>query len=633
MPEPTEISLQGAWRIVVESRSAAWNQRVVAENTESGRQVVTGNPGNRLDVYGQDGTPWTLRIQHDDGSGWEDSWLRPGTEEVSGGTITRTVESEDVTTPDSDRDFDDLVIRLEKIGMVEQPARPHAVNPTSLQMMPDGIFEATLGRYYMRVTVRNTWTRPWPSDARVKITRRSKQWLAASGVRVVDAWSSEEMEALGQEVVGGEVVVGDLDPWESRTLYFKVDVAEAAPRKHQVELQVDEETSHLSKYARAPMMVTRTTFDADDGVFRSECDRGTLVAAVRELSVDYNTLKTAVFRARQLFGGEGGGGGPRPGGTGGDGGADGCSEAELERLRRELKAFLAGEDVDLCRLWSRLQCCCAGGGFGGDGGMGDGDPWVERPPSGLEVVAIPTRVEYRVEYASSFEGQFGPIPFDDPWWKVVLAVVAVILALGAAASAAADLANKSDDVVIGQVTRSVLNERVDAAVATLNGERDLTDAIFSYLDAASGEANTEPYEDLGEVFDTAGTTLSNTEIANLITAFNTNPGDDDARKGVRVVKSGARTGLTFGRMRAVRDAPRDDDDDGVADRTFVDQVIIEEDPDFPNGVSNSGDSGSLWLHWETGAIVGLNHAGNRDANTATASRIEDVMAEMGIDFA
>lgn len=632
--EITELTLEGAWRVIVQSREAAWDQRVVADDTESGTQVLSGNPGNRMDVYGDEARPWTLRIEHNDGSGWEESWLQAGPEQVFAGSITRVVESEDTTTPDSDRDFNDLVIRLEKIGMVEQPARPHAVMPASLHMMPDGVFEATLGRYYMRLTIRNTWTREWPSDARVDITRRSRQWLAARGVRVVDAWTNEEMDALGQEVVGGAVAVGDLDPWETRTVYFKVDVADAAPRKHQVEVEVAEDSTHLSKYARSPMMVTRTTFDPEEAVFRSECDRGTLVAAIRELSVDYNSLKSAVFTARELFGGGGGTDvGPGAGGDWEPGGQAGCSQAELEMLRRELIAFLSGEDVDICRLWARLQCCCAGGGFGDGDGSGDGDPWVERPPTGLEVVAIPTRIDYRVEYAPAFQGQFGPIPFDDPWWKIVLAVIAVILALGAAASAAADLANRSDDVVIGEVTRSVLNERVDAAVATLNGERDLTAALFSYLDAESGELNTVPFESLDGIFDTSGAILTNTEIAGLIATFNANPGDTAAQEGVRVVKSGARTGLTFGRMRSVQDTTRDDDDDGVADRTFQDQVVIEEDPDFPNGLSNSGDSGSLWLHWETGAVVGLNHAGSRSANTAHASRIEDVMSEMAIRFA
>lgn len=630
MPEPTQLTLQGAWRVVVQSRSAGWDQRVLMVGTESGDRSLNGSPGNRIDIYGNDGDPWTLKIQHNDGSGWEESWLRPGPEQVSSGSITRVIESEDKTSEDSDRDFNDLVVRLEKLGMVEQPVRPHAIRPPDLQIMPDGIFEASLGRYYMRVTVQNTWTRPWPSGARVRISDRSRSWLETRGVAVIDTWASEEMEAFGQDVIGGAVEVGDLDPWQTRDIYFKVNVSEALPKKHQIEVQVEEDAAHLSKYARAPIMVTRTTYDPGEGVFVSACDRGTMTAAVHEISVDYNTLKSAVYRARQIFAGSGSSSSD-PGSRRPDRGRRlSCSEAELESLRRDLLDFLKGEQQDICDLWSRLQCCCSRGGF--DGGISDKDPWVELDPSGLEVVAVPTKVTYRIDYQSEFAGQYGPIPFDDPWWKIVLAVIAVILALGAAASAAADLANRSDDVVIGQLTRSVLNDLVDAAVTTLNGERDLTGAIFSYLDAQSGELNTVPFRDLDGVIDTEGATLTNTDIADRIAAFLADPDDEAAQDGVRVVKSGARTGLTFGRMCGIEDSSRDDDGDDVPDRTFRDQIIIEEDPDFPNNVSNSGDSGSLWLLWETGAIVGLNHAGNREDNRAIANRIDDVISELGIEF-
>jgi hypothetical protein len=214
------------------------------------------------------------------------------------------------------------------------------------------------------------------------------------------------MQALGQEVVGGRVLTANLAAWATQLLYFKVDVTDAAPRKHQVEVEVAEPISHLSKYARSPMMVTQTTYDPDGGVFVSECDRGKLTAAIRELQVDSNTLKRAVFRARELFRDGGGPGGPGGGGAGGGssgtpGGGKGCPPAELEKLRRDLLNFLAGKQVDICRVWARIQCCCASGGFGGGNGNGDGDPWVLRPPSGLEILAIPTRVDYRIDYTPS----------------------------------------------------------------------------------------------------------------------------------------------------------------------------------------------------------------------------------------
>jgi hypothetical protein len=630
MADQTQLPITGDWRVIVQSKNAGWQQRVLATGTANGTQVVSGVPGARQDILGNGSSAWQLRIQHNDGThGWQDSWVRLGSSSIGPGSITQVIESEDVTTPSSDRDFNDLVVRLEKLGMVDQPARPFAVLPSTMQMMADGIFETTFGRYFMGVRVRNVWTHPWPAGARVGLTQRSRQWLQAAGVQVIDSWSQTDAQAFGQDVAGGRVLVEGLQPWSTRTVYFKVDVQQALPRKHQVEVEVNEPISHIHPRARAPMLVTRTTYDSTKRVFVSECDRGKLTAAVKELAVDYNTLKRAVYRARELF--QGGSGSPGGGGGGsGSGGSAACHE--IDRLRQELIDFLNGKPIDICDVLRRVQCCCAGGRGPGGSGTGSDDPWTGKGGTGMEIVCIPTLVDYRVDYRSPFAGQYGPIPFDDPWWKVVLAIIAIILALGAAASAAADLANGSNDVVIGEVTRSVLDNLVDAAVVRLNGNRSLTGAIFSYLDAATGEQNTVPLVGLGGLIDTPGTIMTNAEITAAIAAFNANPTDPTAAANVRVFKSGARTGLTFGRLSSVGPSTRDDDDDGVADRTFQNQVIIVADPTMPNGVSDSGDSGSLWIHTSTLSVVALNHAGNRTANTAIASRIEDVMSAMGVRF-
>ncbi|MFQ8432658.1 hypothetical protein [Amaricoccus sp. W119] len=637
MADITQMQIRGDWRVIVRQNNAGFAQRVRALGTADGDRALAGTPGMIADIHGDGQVPWVLKIEHNDGSGWQDNWIRdmaPGlTTPLPPGVIIRRIESEDITTPDSDRDFDDLRIELQKIGMVAQPARPHAIHPSTLTMMPDGIFEASLGRHFMAVTVRNIWTRDWPVGASVGLTQRSRAWLAAGGVRVVDQWSAEDQRIFDQEVTAdGRVVVGALPAWDTIVVHFKVDVAEAAPRKHQVEVEVAEPISHINREARSPMMVTRTTFDSQTSTFVSECDVGRLTAAIGELVVDYNTLKRAVFRARRLFRGDGGSTGGSPG-HGGDGGPGGCDPAEIERIRQQLLAFLKGERIDLCQVVRELQCCCAHGGGDGDGGSGDDGTWGGSGGTGMEVLMFPSLVDYRVDYAPDFNGQFGPLPFEDPWWKLLLVIIAIILSLATAASAAADLANGSDDVVIGNVRRSLLNERVDAAVAELNGNRSLTAAMFSYLDARTGEDNTVPRNALGSVIDTAGAIMTNDEILEAIDAFNENPDDEAAKAGVRVFKSGARTGLTFGRMLIVRNSTRDDDRDGVADREFIDQLVIGEDPDFPNGVSDSGDSGSLWLHWETFRVVGLNHAGSRPDNTAFANRIEDVMAAMDIRFA
>jgi len=645
MADIAELEFVGDWRIVVESQDAAWAQRVVVDSTETGTATV-GGVGGHLDVYGQGQTPWRLRIQHDPSTGWQDSWVRLGARTQTATSIVQVVESEDKTTPASDRDFNDLVIRLEKLGMADQPTKPFAVWPTTLQMMPEGVFEASLGRYLLAVRVRNVFTAAWPGDAVVSLSQRCRQWLAAAGVQVIDAWSAEDAASVGQEVVAGGVRLGALSPWESRLVYFKVDVSAAPAEKLNVEIQVvrpqAEDLTHLNKRARAPMMISRTSYDTTRGVFVSECDRGTLTAVVREVAVDYNTLKRAVTNARKLLRGEGEGAGGGPTGPQGR-----CSPRDLERIQARLRAFLEGKDVDICEIWRDLQrCCCGGGRAGGDDGS-----WVGEGVTGLEFFVFPTSVDYRVEYAVPFAGQFGPIPYDDPWWKVLLLIIAIILAIAAAISAAADLANRSDDVVIGTLTRTILNSLaaapatppapsdpglVDVAVTTLNGRRTLTSAMFSYLDAASDEVNTTPIVALGGRIDTAGVALTNAQLNLIFQNIATNPSDPAAIAATLLFKSGARTGVTLAVLSGLMP---------ISPRTngttifFLNQLLILPDPMAPTGVSRPGDSGSLWLQRGTNAVVGLNHAGAFDpsatppSNFAVACRIEDVMNTIGVRFA
>jgi hypothetical protein len=652
--EITELDFEGDWRISVTSKEAGFDQRVLIANVTEGTVVVPGTPGASRTVHGVGTAAWQLRIQHDDGSGWQDSWLQPGSKSIVGSQIFQGVGSEDITTPESDRDFNDLVIRLDKVGMVDLPTRPSAIRPTAMQMMPDGIFETVLGRYFLAVTVRNIWSVPWPAQASVGLTARCRNWLAAAGIVVVDAWAPSDLDVVAQEMVGAQVRVGALGPWQTRVVYFKVDVSAARPDKHTVEVEVTEpvmpDPDHPNRRASGSIFVTRTTFDPDESVFVSECDRGRLTAAVRELTVDFHTFKMAVGRARELFrpgedgtpgGGAPGGGGPCAGGV-----------ADIDRLRRGLQAFLAGREVDLCELIRLLQCVCACDGTG----PGDlGGPWAGEGATGLEFVAFPTAVDYRVDYNASWAGQHGPIPFDDPWWKVLLVIVAIILTV---ASAAADLANRSDDVVIGSTERALFNPfdtqaeadaalaadpefaTLDVALVLLNGNRSLTPALFSYLDAASGELNTTPVVSLDGRVDTAGTFLTNAQIEQIVQDLVDRPDDPAAKEAARLWKSGARTGVTYAVLKDVipvrnrcesHDPDECDDEENIV--YFTNQLMIGEDPDEPMGVSDSGDSGSLWLQRGTNAVVGLNHAGSRETNTATANRIQDVLEQLAIRFA
>ncbi|MGO8926414.1 MAG: hypothetical protein ACLQU3_05925 [Limisphaerales bacterium] len=653
----TEQSIQGDWRIVVTEHSAAWPQRVVVTGAANGTQILAGNPGLTLDVSGVGFTPWLLTIEHNDGSGWKANSLIALPPQTSGSSLTWNIESDDGggAGPGGDQDFNDLIIRLEKLGMVDQPVCPFAIYPATMQEMPEGVFEASLGRYFMAVTVCNIWTQVWPAQAAVGLTARCRSWLQAGGVIVNDNWTTEDQAALGQQVSGGRVLIGALGPWESTRIYFKVDVSAAQVRKHLVEIEVlqpsAEDLDHLNRKARATISVTRTTYDAVKKVFIGTCDKGTLTADIKKLTVDYNSLKQAVAKARAVL--QGG-----STGSGSDSGC-GCSKEQIELIRRRLLAFLEGKETDICGIWRELTECC----FGGCNCASGGGRWVGVGGSGVGIFAWPTLVEYRVDYNQAFPGQYGPIPFDDPWWKLLLILIAIILSIAAAVSAMFDLADKSDSVVIGPVGRAVLNAfdsmssaqaalqgsppgslpgTVDCAVVQLNGKRGLTSEFFSYMDASSNEMNTTPIVALGGNIDTTGATLTNDQIEQLFQNLADNPGDATAAAALKLFKSGARSGITHGILTALTPVfQRGPEEDGST-IFMVNQLTIFFDPAAPEKICMGGDSGSLWMQSSPPfAIVALNHAGG-DATVngitqtdgeAGACRIEDVMTAMNIRFA
>ena len=657
-PYVSTYDLTGKWRLTVIQKQASYSQRFKVSGSAGTDGTYSGNVGSSVVINGNEDHPWTITIEHNDGStGWQPSEVRERSNTQTGSQIEIVIESEDIPIG-GDRDFTDCVIKAEKIGMIDVPSRGNAVWPTTMQMMPEGIFEKILGRYFLAVRVKNIWTRLWPAGASVGLTQSCRQSLANRGIVISDAWDAEDQVAVGQEIVMSSsrtrVSVGALGPWDTQLIYFKLDVSGVVSSIHTQSIELDvlepsaPDPGHSNRKASSKIWISQTTYDPDKNVFVSDCDIGRMTAAIREITVDYRSLKRAVGKARDLFG------------TGRDpwlrrptsgGPGQYCSKRELELLRRQLLDFLQGKEVDICQVWRRLQCCCATGGFGGRPGDGypGKDPWSKTPPTGMEIISVPNAIDYTIDYNQPFTGKHGPIPYEDPWWKVLLIIIAIILAIAAAASAAADLANRSNDTVIGQVTRAVLNApetepdaatisandpgSVDAAVVRLNGNRSLTGSVFSYLDAHGNEDNTDPVNNLDGHIHTNGAIVTNAEINQLFQNLADNPGDPTLMAQLQVFKSGARTGTTKATLVAGIDtiSRRRKDDGGI--HFFINQLdIVDRDG---SEISNSGDSGSLWLIEDAGGnhrIIGLNHAGCTNLD-ATASRIEDVMNTLNIRFA
>ena len=225
--------------------------------------------------------------------------------------------------------------------------------------------------------------------------------------------------------------------------------------------------------------------------------------------------------------------------------------------------------------------------------------------------------DYTVTPAIPYEGQFGPIPYDDPWWKVLLIIAAVVLLVAGMIAEASDIAYQNEDNVIGRLGRFQQDD-IDAALCVINTDRALV--MNTMLDAQSGEDFLSPLTALnGMVTVQTGNVMTHAEISNLLAL----PIDDAERK---VIKSGATTGFTHGVIAGLSPV-------GHPEATWnIDQLFIIRDPDFDEPVSRAGDSGSVWIHTATLRPVGLNHSGSADdsGDTAWASLLEDVQTLLNI---
>lgn len=153
---------------------------------------------------------------------------------------------------------------------------------------------------------------------------------------------------------------------------------------------------------------------------------------------------------------------------------------------------------------------------------------------------------------------------------------------------------------VADLTRFVLDTRMDAAVATLNGAR----------------AHDREVLGLGTITGTVAPSL-----------------------GLQVVKSGRTTGITRGVVDGVNLATSINYQGDVGVQSFTGQIRIVPRAPWPTvdyEVSRGGDSGSVWLVESTRQAVGLHFAGETDpspaAENAIANPIGPIMQEFGITF-
>lgn len=153
---------------------------------------------------------------------------------------------------------------------------------------------------------------------------------------------------------------------------------------------------------------------------------------------------------------------------------------------------------------------------------------------------------------------------------------------------------------VADLTRFVLDTRMDTAVATLNGVRPHDREVLG----------------IGTITGVTAPSL-----------------------GLQVIKSGRTTGITRGVVDGINLATSIDYGPGVGTQAFTGQIRIVPRAPWPTvdyEVSRGGDSGSVWLVESTRSAVGLHFAGETDpspaAENAIANPIGPILAEFDISF-
>jgi hypothetical protein len=655
------IAFQGRWRGTVVGRNAGFSQRVVVSGASAGNGTYNGVVGSSFEFTdGQVELEWN----NEEGSGWQPSAVISSVGMSSPLVVTRFLSADDNFPDQRDGDFDDLQVSFEYLDppfAVDQ--RPFALERGSRVMLPDGVFDTSQGVQYMGVRVRNTWFFDWQSQApatgmKIGIAPAARSALAARGIVVRDDWLPSEAESFGQEMDGGYVRVPDLDVGESTTVYYKLDVTDAGPSKPEVGFvaQRDAYDPHYDapfRVVHKAIFISRSSFDPDRRELVCEVPEGRLRLRFTSVVLD---LKAANDAAKGLLAclERSAGGRSRTAGRAAvarslvEGWWERCAPTDEECRRREtaaLRALLAelevGKDVDVCRLQNVLQACCRsgtdcrctgtgvgtgcqcdGGDGGGGNGWGDGtgvDGWCHVKPIGW----LPISFDYVIEPAQPFPGQFGPLAFEDPWWKVVLIILAVLLEV---ASLVYDYVEAGQDpkFIIGKILRNgdAMTNAIDCAVASLNGSRGVD---LGEEDAQGDDVNNGlPIEGLGGVI-----SLDRTDNGSF--------GVQAATVGNAVWKSGGRSGTTRGTVKSVTYAtsvPYDTEDTISGTVTYTNQVLVNQIVGMEQPLSQAGDSGSAWIDMTSKRPVALNFAGDTEdvGTTGVGNPILDVINRLDIRF-
>ena len=320
--------------------------------------------------------------------------------------------------------------------------------------------------------------------------------------------------------------------------------------------------SAMRHNARA-VFIAELSYDQITGTAIGQVPEGTLTLQLQSMAIDAWALTRLCRRM---------------------GGPSSPSRRELTRIMSRVKDGKCDQSTLQALIVLICECLganCSGKGCGGGGGTG----WPRAClPGGIW---LPLKFTYGVEVNNGYLGQHGPLPFQDPWWKVVLLIIALIAWLvGAIESIVADKTgwgNEGDHPrgigTVGASNRTT----TDACIIELNGSRP---AIQKVADVITGEPNNQPIIGLDTMIpidpQVAFPSLAPADVV-----------------GKRVYKSGSRTGLTHGVISSIGTFTQNrsegsNPDPAHPDLTLPNQFSIGTDPAIPEELFD--DHGDFGIH-------------------------------------
>jgi hypothetical protein len=262
------------------------------------------------------------------------------------------------------------------------PNRPFSTEMITGLMLPDGIFEASLGTQQLNAYFANT---------------------GAAALAGVDVYV-ESVSDPGIRVSPQTYTIGSLNGGASVLYNWAIDVSAATPGKHYVSF-VARSAAGMSRIIQR-IFVTRINFNSATKTFSVETPEGVMNVAINEVL------------------------------TSGDPGC-GCKGGNKDLADRYLRLYDAKNPVQSAlKILKYLTM----------------DDIKNCPPQTI----LLKKASVSLSPVPAYTGQYGDLPYQDPWWKTLLAILAVILFITAFVVAAV-----FGVVAVGYVTGGI------GAVATI----------------------------------------------------------------------------------------------------------------------------------------------------------------------